>query len=299
MHEPAPAHRRPAAAAAPAASALGHLATWVGLYVAAAAVLATQLAGLGTLPSSAALGCAFTAGVAVYLLDRVKTTDRRLDPADAESQPARYGFLHGRAADVRMVALLFALLALTLALLVRPVVGVGVLLGVVGVWFYGWSPAGHASGRRPKDLLLLKNALAAAWIAGFGILVAAADAGPLRSVGFGPFRHAAVVLVLVVFADSALCDIDDAESDAGRGTITLPVVVGPGWTWAIAFALEAGAAVVAARSGAAPPVAAAWAITLPATLAVVLLARPSELRDVIDLRLPILAVVATAVARAA
>src|SRR5690606_33513233 len=109
-------------------------------------------------------------------------------------------------------------------------------------------------------------------------------------------------ITLVVFADAALCDLDDATSDAAFGTRTLANTLPARRLWLVALLTQIlgaplavwGAALAQSRS---PALAAWWAIAPPASLALIRLANPRRVRDIIDARLALLALGAVLVGR--
>jgi hypothetical protein len=278
-------------------AALSHLALWPGLYITGALACFAQVAGIDNLVPTrtklTALGLAFLTASAVYLLDRAKLKDAWLDPADAEAHPRRYAFVarHSRAIRVTILLLLLAATALgarlfAFAWLLPPLAALGVTL------YAGRPRTAHA---RPKDILIFKNAVVAAGITGFAALIAlgaaAAPAGTLTAARDLVAGHPAALtasalhLVLRVFADAALCDLDDEAADRSHGTATLPNRFGRARAWTIAMLIRifAGAALVPLAF---LPVDArlAWAVvTLISSLAM-RLAAPGRVRDWVDAR---------------
>ena len=273
-------------------AALSHLALWAGLYVAAGVVYAAQVAGVwaseGVWWRVVAVAGLTAAGV--YLLDRVKARDAWLDPADREAHPARFEFLAGRSGWVRglMVALLAA--AVPLGWTLTGWVAAGVAAAVAGVWVYAGRPRGRRA--RVKDVLLLKNGFVAGGIAGFAglmVVIAAGGGGPGAWWAWA-VAHAGVVLIACgtlaarVFADAALCDLDDERSDRAHGTVTLPTVLGRRSAWLTAMTLRllvAGVLWFTAGGQTAPR---AWAVVTVVSTVGLWLWQPSRLRDLVDAR---------------
>lgn len=278
---------------------LGHLAVWVGLYVAAATVGFSRLAGLPL--SAKALGTTFAAAMSIYLVDRIKLRDAWLDPADREAHPGRYAFLAGRSRWVRALALVLGSMALGLGATVHPVLPVLVLCGYGGVFLYAGRRVGMA--RRLKDILLVKNIAVAGCIACFAAAMAVFGA---LSRGWTPADSAPTDLLLGLFflggqvlADAMLCDLDDLESDRRFGTATVPSKLGREATWAVALAIHAlEAGVMALWPSGAGAYGARWRwglLTLGTTVALRVW-NPPRVRDLVDLRLALVAVAAIAMA---
>lgn len=273
-----------------ALAAMGSLAVWLGLYVAAAAAAIAQLSLFQPLSATALTTC-FFAGVAIYLFDRLKLSDRHIDEADRQSQPGRFAFLQRSPGALRILAAVLAVAAATTGAIIHPSVAAGVLIGVAGVWVYSGRRIGNAA--RPKDILGLKNALAALWIGSFAALIVAADSGKLDLDTITTIAPAMAYLWVIVFIDAMLCDLDDVETDLRFGTKTVPAQAGARTTWISAVLIEAAAGTILFLAlDQTDPAAMLWIIALPATTLLLWTAKLSRIRDLIDLRLPILAAIA-------
>jgi 4-hydroxybenzoate polyprenyltransferase len=226
----------------------------------------------------------------VYLLDRVKARDAWLDPADREAHPTRFEFLSGRSGWVRGLMVVLLVAAVVLGWSLTGWVAAGVVAAVAGVWVYAGRPrAGRA---RVKDVLLLKNAFVAGGIAGFAgvmVVIAACGGGPgAWWVWAGAHAGAMVVacgtLAVRVFADAALCDLDDERSDRAHGTVTLPTVLGRrrAWLTAMTLRLISAAALWLSAGGQAAP--RAWAVVTVVSTIGLWLYQPARLRDLVDAR---------------
>jgi len=276
---------------------LGHCAVWLGLYFVAATVLYAHAAGLPVALGERwmlAWGCAGSAGIGVYLLDRAKLRSRWREPADARAHPARSRFVDAHAPTLRLASLALGLISLASAMALDPRLGWLVLAAFAMVLVYAGVPISERAGRttRVKDLPVVKNLIIAVSVSGFAGLLAHAASEftptPRESL------PALALTGLVVLLDTVLCDVDDAEPDRAAGTRTLPNLVGLGWTWVIvAVGYAAAWLVPLAPSPAHELPRAVWLAGLPiTTLGLGLVARPGRLRDPVDLRLPALAVVA-------
>lgn len=273
-------------------AAAGHLAIWVGLYFAAAYASAAIL--LGRAVQLDPLGAAFCAGVGLYLLDRLKLRDDLLDPADLAADERRHRFLRARRRFLRTLAWVMLGLGTILVVAIHPANALLPPIGVLGVLAYSRP---RESSRRPKDLLVLKNLMPGCAIAGLGVILAVQS--PVHAtrlfgtpVGAEAFTFAlavCVALALLVAADAMLCDLDDVAADRHAKTSTLPVWRGTKATWRIALLAHAIAGVLAIGVGWRHGLvlgAAVWALVNLGLTTLLRLARPGQVRDLIDLRLP-------------
>jgi hypothetical protein len=281
----------------------GHLALWAGLYAGAAVVCLGQTAGVPGWESAWArwdlLVYAWATAAAVYLLDRVKLADRWLDPADAAAHPRRYAFLARRAGRVRGLAAILIAVALAAGARAGWVAPAMCAAAAAGVVLY----AGRPRRERPrvKDVLILKNLYVAGGITGFAVLVALLAHGGGASLRDGLMARpaalaaAAALLLVRVAADAALCDLDDESADRAHRTATLPVWLGryPAWNAAMALRLLVAAALLIPYGG---PARARllWAAATAASSIALRLWRPARVRDVVDARFAVEAVVVSA-----
>lgn len=265
-------------------SGAGHAAVWVSLYVAGCTVCLTDLGG-GT-RQWRAIATAMLIALSIYILDRVKLNDARLDPADRLAHPERFDFVSRHAPALRIVAALAGLAALAFAVSMHWTAPLACLVAYAGVLLYagGRRRAGpHRA--RVKDRLLIKNVYVAGGITGLCALLVASG-GPVRWREGG---IAASVVFLLVLGDSILCDIPDAGSDERFGTHTLPNVVGPQAAWAVALACQIGSLMLVWSAGVGEGVLwsapALWPASVVATTVLLMIMRPAHLRDIVDARL--------------
>lgn len=267
---------------------LGHAAVWAALYSGACTLMVAQLAIGERDPGEGPVLFAALTGLGVYLLDRAKLSDRALDPADAEAQPARYAFVRRWAGVLRVSAVACLIGASALGVLIEWALVAAPWVGAIVVLFYGGGLAWPRG--RLKRWLVVKNLVVAVGLTGF----AAVAAGIERFLDLGvlPLGEGLAVVMLVVFADAVLCDIADAESDLDAGTRTIPAIFGGRAAWGVALALEVAALGVGVVVGRA-----AWAWTVPIVVTTpVLMCLPTRVvRDLVDVRLAAVAVVAWAV----
>jgi len=270
----------------------GHVAVWVGLYMAGVVAAVSVLADLQ--PDVRALVAAGCTASGAYLFDRVKLRDAWMDRADRLAHPRRFGYLFGIRHAVRIAAFTLGAIGSVCAFQIHPVLAAVTAGAFVGVVVYAGLPrAVYAAMRtkRPKDVLVVKNVAVATSMTALGV----AFVGVPLLAQHEPFAVAgamavpAVIVFVYVLVDAMLCDLDDRLADERFGTATLPVRAGPIATWWVALIVNAALVV-----GAVPLNAhAAWFGTLMlASLIVLAVARPRRVRDLVDLRLPVCAAVA-------
>ncbi|MCC6677654.1 MAG: hypothetical protein IT436_10965 [Phycisphaerales bacterium] len=272
-------------------TAASHLAVWSGLYIAAGVYCFADLARLwpSTTPGRRAhlLAFAFCTAAAVYLLDRVKLADRWLDPADDAAHPHRFRFLARRSRAVRILSGLLLLVAAVLGFFISPLAPALVLAAATGVIAYAGRP--RRARPRIKDVFLLKNFYVAAGITGFAALITilSQSADPLGSIR----SHAAAIaasaahLIVRVWADAALCDLDDEAADRAFGTATLATGLGRAraWNTAMSVRLLLALALITIIPGPRRSCI-AWAIVTAVSSVALRLAQPSRVREWVDAR---------------
>lgn len=291
-----PGLRSPRATVGGAVAVAGHLALWMGLYGGAGVVCIWQL-----LPAlrpamweqaAATLLAAVFLTTAVYLLDRVKLSDRLLDPADAEAQPVRFEFLRRRSRKVRILAFSLALIAATFIRPLDPLAPLLVVGSVAAV--VGYAGLARRGRRRVKDILLVKNAVVSAGLVGLAVslvLLASPRERGLATIAeiarqhWTPLAVVTAHLFIRVFADAVLCDLDDEESDRAHGTDTVPTRLRRRKAWWVAGALRIASALVLVAWTAGPLAArSAWAGAICAGTAALALWNPKRVRDLVDVR---------------
>ncbi len=274
----------------------GHLAFSAGMYMVGSTLLFRHASGIpardGT-TSAITLACVWTLGVSVYLLDRVKLSDRLLDPADQSAHPARYEFLGARTRGVRLLAALCGVSSLLLAWNVHPLATVVVAFAHVGVLLYAGPRVAKMPGRgRVKDVFLIKNlAVAGSITAMAGAMCLLSSGVTLPRFPFASVLTTAGVLVPLILGDAILCDLDDAVSDGIAGTQTIASLMGvrPAWAVAGVMHLVACIALLIIAHGTLELVR-AWAIGLVACSAILFAIRPGRVRDLVDTRLGVIGI---------
>lgn len=285
---------------------MGHAAVWTGLYVAACTFCAIHTSVHRLPPATwlAILG-AFLVGQSVYLLDRAKLRDAWLDEADREAHPKRFAFIYRHRRILRGVIVVEAIAGGSVLLAVHPLLALIVPAAFGGVIVYAGLPRTSfvpPGTRRIKDLLIVKNLAVAGSIAVFALAIAVAVAED-DAVRWPWWRWSwtGAFLLLHVLADSMLCDIDDAAADERFGTRTLAWMRSAGFVRGlavgIAFALAlvtSALLVIGERSlerGTIDLIRAQWANAMLISSIALVWAPAGDLRDAVDLRLPMVAVV--------
>lgn len=307
--------------------AAGYLALTLGLYVVAAGLSFAQVCGMwggwgsggwaDWLPPAgergawaAGLGYLFSVGVGVYLLDRVKLSDVRLDPADAVAHPERAAFIARHSAAVR--GLMMAMFAVGAACGAWVWWGLVVVEGMAcaGVVVYAGKP--RVVRARPKDVLVVKNACIGGAITGFAVVTmwvvgmgeergAAAGwralwAGVMSGVPLGAVAVGAGQLFVRVMADSIICDLEDEEADRAFGTATLATRFGRRAAWNVASGMRVvvGAGLIVAGVGGGSGGLGGglgewswkWGVVTIVSTVVMRVADPKRVRDWTDVRFP-------------
>lgn len=280
---------------------LGHIGFFSGLYVTAAFVSLAQLSGIAIAPPPLILLSLTLLATAAYALDRVKLRDSWIDPSDLQSQPERYTFLRPRARAVRLGAFMMLATGGAIGWRITHWAPLAAVMIPIGVAVYAARPRGARA--RPKDILAIKNAYVAVGIVGFSLLSAIALAAPAdtltswwktSNVYAVPLLMSAAVLALRVFLDAALCDIDDEAADKQFGTATLATTFGPRRAWSYTGWMRL--ALILAIPLAAPcpwRPRVVWTCTSILGMLVLRFVHPERIRDWVDVRLPLEAIVAT------
>ncbi len=222
----------PASRTIPVAAQLSYLALWPACYTLGMYLLAVVALGL---PAPGWATTLYLLGVAhaCYLLDRVKLSDQRQDPADAIALPDRALLFARHARPIRLGLMLEFWLASLVGWFISPTLALLPLGALLGVHLY--AGRGASPGRpRFKDLPALKSFfISSAHIA----LVIAVLWGNDHNL----IEHPRPVVILsmaaiwlIVSGDAILCDLDDRHSDAIYGTRSLPVLLGDARAWAFA-----------------------------------------------------------------
>ena len=168
-----------------------------------------------------------------YLMDRVKFSDSRQDPADAIALPDRAILFSMHSKVIRAVLVAELVIATAAGFLISPTLILIPLAALIGVQFYAGRGAKPGSPRF-KDLPGLKSFFIST--AHLALVIAVLWGNDHRLIEHPrlPVILDILGLWLIVSADAILCDLDDRESDAIYGTLSLPVLLGSNQAWILA-----------------------------------------------------------------
>lgn len=270
-----------------------HLGFLAGLYVTSATLCIVQLVWCTQQRIILALAFSLCTATAAYLLDRVKLRDSWLDPADAVSHPHRYSFISRHTHELRLSVTALLFIATCLGYVLHPWLTVAPLFAALGVLIYASHP--RRKYPRPKDRFILKNVYVALSITVFAGLVAHASCCSRITLddlhSFHREKHlslivASIYLFVRVFADAALCDIDDEIGDRRFSTRTLPVRIGRQRTLVFAYFIRLAAACWLVVALPLPLTSRLiWAGACALSTIAMWIVRPSRIRDWIDISL--------------
>jgi len=214
---------------------LGYLAIWPGMYALGVYMLVTDVV-LGTLPDLDSIIYVLLIAHSCYLLDRVKVSDNRFDPADALALPDRAMLFSDYARPIRLLVILELLGATLSGWFIHPVLSVVPLLALIGVHVYAGRGA-TPSAPRLKDLPGLKAFFIAGGHIALSIAVVWGNTPELLDRLDGFLISGVLGVWLIVSGDAVLCDVDDLETDRVYATQSLAVMFGNRSAWAGALAM--------------------------------------------------------------
>lgn len=203
---------------------VGYLAGWSSCYTTGCTMLAGLLLGIESLWKPAIT--AFSTTMFVYLLHRL----RRVVMVDGPDT-SRLRFLSRHPLLLSVLLGMSCSIAVLSAWYLDPWAELLVFGAPLGMVIYGTG----SPGRRPKDQLVLKNALVAVAITVFSIGLVLLEHG--QEVQLLPVAFIGMFLFINVFVDAMLCDIDDVHIDVQTRTSTIPRLVGIHRTFLLAEAL--------------------------------------------------------------
>lgn len=237
---------------------LGAAGFWPACYTAAAGAAVSHAAGAEV--GGPGLAATTLGAQGVYLLDRVRWRDRWMDPADAAGDPVRFAPLTRCPGRWRVVAVCLLIVATLTLMRTRPAAAWAPAgFATLGLLYAG-GPARSRGLRSAPGLKPLLVGLGVTAYCGWALL------GSSLLSAWAP----AVLVALVVAADTALCDLDDLDSDARTGAGSLSRWIPHGWVVAFAAFVQLAAAVAAWALGVRAGVViglAALAATTPIALA--------------------------------
>lgn len=211
---------------------LSHLALWPACYALGVYLMAVVALGLPA-PGWATTLYLLSVAHACYLLDRVKLSDQRQDPADAIALPDRALLFARHARAIRIMLMLEFWLASLVGWFISPALAMLPLGALLGVQLYagrGASP-GHP---RFKDLPVLKSFFISSGHIALVIGVLWSSEHHLIEHPRAEMILSLTAIWLIVSGDAILCDLDDRHSDAMYGTRSLPVLLGNSRAWVLA-----------------------------------------------------------------
>ncbi len=265
----------------PIASRMSHLAIYPAMYTLGIYLLAPLAMNLPQ-PDSVTIVFILLVANACYLLDRVKITNSRQDPADALALPDRTLFFARNASSIRALLVVELLVSIVLGYFISPLLAPIPLGALIGVYLYAGRGA-TPSDPRFKDLPALKSFFIASAHLAFVIVVLWGNDHDLIAHPRAVVLWSLIGIWLIVSADAILCDLDDIQSDAIYATRSLPVLIGPQRAWVVAItAMLIGVLCLFIRHAYSLPLAMASCLILLSAL-------PTRLRknrrDLIDARL--------------
>jgi 4-hydroxybenzoate polyprenyltransferase len=214
---------------------MGYLAIWPALYTLAVYLLISVFmitSSGGWKPISLVLICAHSC----YLLDRVKLSDARQDPADSVALPDRAILFARFARFIRAFVVLELLATSMIAWLIHPLLSLMPLLALIGVHIYAGRGACPGS-PRVKDLYAIKSFLIASAHIAFPLVILLA-LEPDELINLAPNNIILFCSIwLIIAGDASLCDIDDHDADRLYSTRSIAVLIGPSRAWLFAFVL--------------------------------------------------------------
>ncbi len=221
---------------------MSHFAIWPTLYAIGVYVLLSK-----SLPGEHHIGLMPVLFIAIcthasYLLDRVKTSDSRLDEADAVALPRRAQSLSRHTQAIRRFIGLELLVASAIGLALHPILTVIPLISLIAIHGYAGRTA-DPDKPRLKDLPACKPFFIATSHIALPVAViwasphSADSLNTLTDQTLATLSNAIIVMGVwfIVVGDAMLCDIDDLDTDRIFGTRSFAVLFGAQHAWLIAF----------------------------------------------------------------
>ncbi len=260
---------------------LGYTALWPALYGLGVYLLATLTLDVRP-PNARTIAYILLIGHACYLLDRVKISDQRQDPADAIALPERALLFSTHGRRIRLLIVLELLVSALVGWLLHPAMALVPIAALVVVHLYAGRGATPGDPRF-KDLPALK----AFMIASGHLALTVALLWANDHLFYEHLRWRAPVIAagiwLVVSGDAVLCDLDDEHADRAYETNSLPVLLGPRRAWLLALAIITLGGGALCASYAHP--AASGAVAALLVLSTLLTRTSPNQRDFVDARL--------------
>jgi 4-hydroxybenzoate polyprenyltransferase len=269
------------------ASLLSHLALYPAAYTLGVYLLTVLSLNLRS-PQWTTISFILIVAHACYLLDRVKLSDSRQDPADALALPDRALFFASHSTPLRVVCVVELIVSSVLGYLILPALALIPILSLIGVFVYAGRGAAPSKPRF-KDLPTLKSIFIASAHLALAVGVAWSDNPSLID---HPRAHLVWILTgvwLIVCADAIICDLDDMDSDALYATRSLPVLIGSAGAWrsALAMLLIGGVCLLMPQTFALHQ----FCVSVMVVLSAIPTIRRNNRRDLIDARLLLIVLV--------
>jgi len=208
---------------------LGYLAVWPSMYALGVYTLLVRVVG-NAFPDTDSIVYILLIAHSCYLLDRVKISDARFDPADALALPDRAMLFSTYSKPIRILVCIELLGSTGSGWLIHPVLGVVPLLALIGVHLYAGRGA-TPSAPRLKDLPGLKAFFIASGHLALSIAVLWGNTPDLLDRVDGITLAGILGVWLIVSGDAALCDVDDHETDRVYATKSIAVMFGKRAAW--------------------------------------------------------------------
>ncbi len=221
-----------------------------------------------------------------YLLDRVKISDARQDPADALALPVRAVLFSKHASRIRALILIELAICIGIGWIINPILVLIPLLALAVVQLYAGrkaSPASTSTRPRLKDLPGIKAFLIASGHIALSLVVLWSDHSFTLDENLQSKLLPILGAWLIVSADAMLCDIDDHDADLVYATQSLAVLLGPRSSWNWAFILTIAGSILITFNPFAQSSSIAIGITL--SLGTLITLKNSNHRDLVDARL--------------
>ncbi|MDF1808450.1 MAG: hypothetical protein P1U42_02010 [Phycisphaerales bacterium] len=260
--------------------ALGYIAVWPALYALGVSVLLWWLF-VSQFPDALSIGYLLLCAHSCYLLDRVKVSDKRHDPADFLALPVRTMLFVKWAKHIRRLIVVEFMCALIAGWLIHPLLTLIPILALSVVHLYaGRSASAHAP--RLKDLPGIKAFIIASGHISLAFAVLIANHNDQLSNFTLPNILILISIWAIVAGDAALCDIDDHDADKIYQTKSLSVLLGQSHAWMISLALIIAGSIAMIIS---EPAAMSYSFVILMTVSTLLTQKNTNHRDFVDARL--------------
>lgn len=260
--------------------AMGYVAIWPALYALGVSVLTWWLF-VSQLPDAVSIGYLLFCAHSCYLLDRVKVSDTRHDPADSLALPIRTMLFVRWAKQIRLLIIAELAFASIAGWFIHPLLVFIPILALCVVHLYAGRGATPQSPRL-KDLPGLKAFIIASGHISLAFAVLIANYNDQLTNFSWPSLLILISIWLIVAGDAALCDIDDHDADRVYQTKSLSVLLGKSCAWRISFALISAGSIVMIIN---QPSAMGYSFSLLMIVSTLVTQKNTNHRDFVDARL--------------